>query len=209
MKVTEDLYSLLSPSTRAPVIRSCHHLLRQPLWELQRSVWWIVSSIADSESQQMQRCQKRADEILTSRLYFLAISYCSHDQYNNFSLVCLYYPEKLKESQAQASSFYLASPWRVFPARSNRGCLSHSYSRLKQRDRCILPLLSGSVKGINSTDFASRLNFSHCNPVHQHFFFFFLPQMVIYVTLLEIAAVFQSNRKMGYICTAWGKIQMN
>lgn len=33
--------------------------------------------------------------------------------------------------------------------------------------------------------------------------------MVIYVTLLEIVAMFHSNRKMGYICTLWGKIQMN
>lgn len=150
----------------------------------------------------MPRCQKRADEILTSLLYFPAISYRSQEQYSNFSLVCLYYPEKLKESQAQAGSFYLASPWRVLPARSNRGCLSHSYSTLKQRDRRDLPLLSGSVKGINSTGFASRLNFSHCNPVHQHFFlfnfiFFFWPQMVIYVTLLEIVAAFHSNRKTG------------
>lgn len=29
--------------------------------------------------------------------------------------------------------------------------------------------------------------------------------MVIYVTWLEIVAVFHSNRKMGYICTMWGK----
>lgn len=33
--------------------------------------------------------------------------------------------------------------------------------------------------------------------------------MVIYVTWLEIVAVFHSNRKMGYICSVWGKKNTN